>query len=75
MNKKQVRHIAICEDQFNTEEEFWTTVNNLIKGLVDSDHITSCYWDDKGVGVFIIQFDDKDPEIADFELKWTPVEE
>ena len=41
--------------------------------FADNDYQMKCYWDDKGVGVFVIEFDYQDVGLSGWELAWEKI--
>lgn len=62
--------ITMMRENYETVGEFAVALGNIIGFLADNDYQMKCYWDDKGVGVFVIEFDYKDGNLSGNDLVW-----
>lgn len=53
----QVNSIAICRDDYNSTEEFKNTIRDAIMLLLDANYETAVRYDEKGLGIVVIEFD------------------
>lgn len=53
----QVNSIAICKDDYNSTEEFKNTIRDAIMLLLDANYETTVRYDEKGLGIVVIEFD------------------
>ena len=62
--------ITMMRENYKTVGKFSVALGNIISFLADNDYQMKCYWDDKGVGVFAIEFDYKDGDLSGNDLVW-----
>lgn len=60
---------VLDRSNFKTKEEFNSTVGNAIRMFTDAGYQTKAYWDDIGVGIFVIEYDHASPEFG-ITLEW-----
>ena len=49
-------NIAFDVDDYNSKSEMFAAIGQMIKILTDADYTVICRWDDKGCGVFVIEY-------------------
>lgn len=60
---------VLDRSKFKTKEEFNTAIGNAIRMFTDADYQVKAYWDDIGVGIFVIEYDHAKPEFG-ITLEW-----
>ena len=58
MNK--VNEITICRDKFSSNEEFEDAIKKAVMVLLENDYIMTVRWDEKGLGILVIEYDKSD---------------
>lgn len=53
----QVNSIAICKEDYDNTEEFKNTIRDAIMLLLDANYETTVRYDEKGLGIVVIEFD------------------
>ena len=53
----QVNSIAICRDDYDSTEEFKNNIRDAIMLLLDASYETTVRYDEKGLGIVVIEFD------------------
>lgn len=48
--------ISFDVDDYNSKSEMFAAVGQMMKILVDAGYIVICRWEDKGCGVFLIEY-------------------
>lgn len=65
--------ITMMRENYKTIGEFAVALGNITGFLADNDYQMKCYWDDKSVGVFVIEFDYKDGNLSGTDLVWEDI--
>lgn len=52
-----VNRIAICKEDYGSTEEFKNTIRDAIMLLLDANYETAVRYDEKGLGIVVIEFD------------------
>lgn len=73
MNK--VNSIVICKDNFNSQEEFENAIRDAIMVLLENDYIMTVKYDDKGIGIVVINYNYSNQEFGDVYPYWLMPEE
>ena len=53
----QVNSIAICKEDYDSTEEFKNTIRDTVMLLLDANYETTVRYDEKGLGIVVIEFD------------------
>ena len=53
----QVNSIAICKEDYGSAEEFKNTIRDTVMLLLDANYETTVRYDEKGLGIVVIEFD------------------
>ena len=53
----QVNRITICKDNYSSTEEFKNTIRDVIMLLLDANYETTVRYDEKGLGIVVVEFD------------------
>lgn len=72
-----VNNITVDRSKYQNEHDFWDEVGNLIRILSNLGYTISARWDagDKNLGIFVIEFDYEDPQLASRFNTWLTGEE
>lgn len=73
MNK--ANSIVICKDNFNSKEEFENAIRDAIMVLLENDYIMTVKYDDKGIGIVVINYNYSKQEFGDAYPYWLMPEE
>lgn len=73
MNK--VNSLAIVRDNFNSQEEFENAIKDAVMVLLNNDYIMTIKYDDKGVGVVVINYNYAEQEYGAAYPYWLLPEE
>jgi hypothetical protein len=71
MNK--VNSIVICRDKYNSWEEFENAIKNAVMVLLNNDYIMTVRYDEKGLGIVVINYSEQ--EFGDAYPYWLLPEE
>lgn len=55
-----VNSIVICKDRYSSQEEFENAIKRAVMVLLENDYIMTIRWDEKGLGILVIDFEDDD---------------
>lgn len=73
MNK--VNSIVICRDKFDSEEAFKNAIRDAVMVLLENDYIMTVRYDEKGLGIVVIDYNDDKREFGDAYPYWLMPEE
>lgn len=70
-----VNQIVICRNKFNSQEEFENAIKNAVMVLLDNDYIMTVKYDEKGLGIVVIEYNYGDQSFGDAYPYWLMPEE
>ena len=73
MNK--VNQIVICKDQYESQEEFQNAIRDAIMVLLNNDYIMTVDYDEKGLGIVVIEYNHAEQEFGCAYPYWLLPEE
>ena len=53
----RVNSIVICKEDYGSSEEFKNTIRDTVMLLLDANYETTVRYDEKGLGIVVIEFD------------------
>lgn len=56
----RVNNITICKDQYKTQEDFENAIKKAVMVLLDNEYIMTVRYDEPGLGIVCIDFDNSD---------------
>lgn len=56
----RVNNIIICKDQYKTQEDFENAIKKAVMVLLDNDYIMTVRYDEPGLGIVCIDFENAD---------------
>lgn len=62
MNK--VNHIAICKEDYSSQEDFENAIKKAVMVLLENNYIMTVRWDEKGFGILVIEFEHDDQSLG-----------
>lgn len=65
--------LTMMRENYKTDEDFNLALGNAVRFFADNDYQMKCYWDDKDIGVFVIEFDYQDVGLSGWELVWEKI--
>lgn len=72
---KKVNQLTICRDNFGSQEEFANGIRDAVMVLLNNDNIMTVRWDEKGLGILVIDYETDDEELGAPYPTWlTPTE-
>lgn len=72
---KDVNQITICKDQYNSKVEFENAIKDAVMVLLNNDYIMTVQYDDKGLGIVVIDYNyDKQEYGCDYPY-WLSLDE
>ena len=71
----RVNQFVICKDNYESELDFNDALSNMIMTLLNNDYIATIRYDEKGLGIIIIEFNDADPALGGAYPYWLMAEE
>ena len=73
MNK--VNEIVICRDKFDSEEAFKNSIRDAIMLLLDNEYVMTVRYDEKSLGIVVINYNYGDQSFGDAYPYWLMPEE
>jgi hypothetical protein len=73
-----IKYITIDRSQYEIWPDFWEDVGDMIRMLTNLGYVISAKWDggcQGDDGIFVIEFDYEDPELANHHNCWLTGEE
>lgn len=68
MNK--VNQIVICRHKYDSQEEFKNAIKDAIILLLNAEYIMTVKYDDKGLGIVVIDYNYSEQEFGDAYPYW-----
>ena len=72
---QRVNSIVICKSNFKSQEEFENAIRDAVMVLLNNDYIMTVRYDEKGLGIVVIDYNYDDKGLADTYPYWLTVEE
>lgn len=73
--KNKVNELVLCRDRYNSQEEFEEAIKNAIMLLLDADYIAVVRYDEKSLGIVVIEYNYAEQEYGDRYPCWLYPEE
>ena len=73
MNK--VNELVICKEDYESKEEFESAIKDAIMVLLNNNYIMTVRYDDKGLGIVVIEYNYADRRYGDSYPYWLLPEE
>lgn len=73
MNK--VNSIVICRHKYNSQEEFENAIRDAIILLLNAEYVMTVRYDEKGLGIVVIDYNYGNKEFGDAYPYWLMPEE
>lgn len=55
-------------------EKMWEDMRDTLRILTNNDYMVKFYCDEKGIGIYVIEYDYADPALGGEELVWRVIE-
>lgn len=72
---KSVNKIVICKDEYKSKEEFENAIRDAIMVLLNNNYIMTVRYDDKGLGIVVIEYNYAEQEYGEAYPYWLLPEE
>lgn len=59
----KVNKLVLCRDDYKSQEEFENEIKKAVMLLLNSEHIMTIRYDEKGLGIVVIEYDNDDPTL------------
>ena len=70
-----VNTITICRDTYKTQEDFENAIKKAVMVLLDNEYIMTVRYDEPGLGIVCIEFENGDPSVGcDYPYWLSPTE-
>ena len=67
--------ITILRDEYSSQEEFENAIKKAVMVLLDNNYIMTVRYDDKGLGIVVIEYNHSDRALGSEYPYWLSVEE
>ena len=71
----EVNRITLCRDRYSSQEEYENAIKRAVMVLLENDYIMTVRWDEKGLGILCIDYEDDDQSIGAPYPMWLSCEE
>lgn len=71
----EVNEIIICKDSYKSVKEFKNAIKKAIMVLLDNDYIITVRYDEKGLGIVVIEYDYADRNMGGRYPYWLTFDE
>lgn len=58
--RKNTNSIVFCKDKYETETDWELAIGNAVMMLLNADYIMTVRYDEKGLGIVVIEFEHDD---------------
>lgn len=72
---KNINSIVVCRDEYKTTEDFENAIKKAVMVLLENNYIMTVRYDDKGLGIVVIEFNSNDLQLGDPMPHWLSVDE
>lgn len=52
-----VNQLVICKNEYNSKEDFENAIKDAVMVLLNNDYIMTVEYDDKGIGIVLIEYE------------------
>ena len=73
--KKNTNSIVFCKDKYETETDWELAIGNAVMMLLNADYIMTVRYDEKGLGIVVIEFEYDDRDYGGVYPYWLEPEE
>lgn len=70
-----VNRITLCRDRYSSQEEYENAIKRAVMVLLENDYIMTIRWDEKGLGILCIDYEDDDARTGNPYPYWLLPEE
>lgn len=67
---KDVNEIVICREEYETTEDFENAIKKAVMVLLDNNYIMTVRYDEKGLGIVVIEYNYADQSYGDYYPVW-----
>ena len=67
---KRVNSIVICKDDYNSKEDFVNAIKDAIMVLLNNNYIMTVRYDEKALGIVVIDYNHDDQAFGDTYPYW-----
>ena len=72
---EKINELVICRENYKTAEEFEESIKKAIMLLLDNEYIMTVRYDEKNLGIVIINYDSAEPAFGAPYPYWLTSEE
>lgn len=73
--KKNTNSIVFCKDKYETETDWELAIGNAVMILLNADYIMTVRYDEKGLGIVVIEFEHDERSYGGAYPYWLEPEE
>ena len=72
---KSVNKLVICRDKYESQEEFANAIRDAVMLLLNAEYVMTVRYDEKGLGIVVIDYNYDNQEYGDAYPYWLMPEE
>lgn len=72
---KKINEIVICKDEYKSQEDFENAIRDAVMVLLNNNYIMTVNYDEKGLGVVVIEYSYAMQEYGDPYPYWLSLKE
>lgn len=72
---KRVNQLVLCRSNYESSSTFNQAMIEAIRVLLENDYIMTIKYDEKGLGIVVIDYEDNDPALGGPYPFWLTLEE
>lgn len=71
----RINSVVICRDKYSSQEEFENAIRDAVMLLLNAEYIMTIRYDEKGLGIVVIDYNYSDQSFGDAYPYWLMPEE
>lgn len=72
---KKINEIVICKDEYKSQEDFENAIRDAVMVLLNNNYIMTVKYDEKSLGIVVIEYDYVEQEYGDSYPYWLSLKE
>lgn len=66
----KVNELVLCRENYKSQEEFENEIKKAVMLLLNANQIMTIRYDEKGLGIIVIEYKDADQSYGDYYPYW-----
>ena len=72
---KDCNEMVFQKDCYEDEYMMWEDINAFIHTLLQNDYVCHVRCDEKGLGIYVVEYNPDTPDLSDYRSTWVKYEE